>query len=108
MTVKDIKTMLQDDYFVAYNREFRKNKTVSLETLKITRDIFILLLLSETIVGVDFNDEELMGIYIEITHLVAQKTTISSTELPYHHKKKRPVQERKFILDKVNCCCKIQ
>ena len=108
MTVKDIKTMLQDDYFVAYNREFRKNKTVSLETLKITRDTFILLLLSETIVGVDFNDEELMGIYIEITHLVAHKTTISSTELPYHRKTKRPVQERKFILDKVNCCCKIQ
>lgn len=108
VTVKDIDNRLRDDHFVAYAREFRKHNTVSLKTPEKTRDTFIRLLLLETTAGVNFTDEELMGIYIEIIHLVDQKTTISSAELPYHRDKKRPVQERKFILDEVNCRCTVQ
>lgn len=108
MTVNEIENMLQNDCFISYAHEFRKNGTVVLKSPEETRAFFINFLLLETTAGVNYLDAELLDTYTTISKLVESKTVISSNELPYHQKKKRPVQERKFNLDTANCCCTMQ
>lgn len=99
INVKKLESQLTNLRFVTLCYGLRKEKKVTLTSAEVAKDFLIKFLVLEAISGINYTDEELSDTFTKIQVLVNNKSEISSKELPYHEKKKRPFRQTTYVVD---------